>query len=136
MNSRERFTRSKCDRCGKATSGNIHEEGDLFTLPHEWQKPLSDQGDFCGKCVERYDEANWLVWFRERREQHENEIEALVDELEKALTGIPDYAVAYQTVDDYVVERVRQERERCAKMAEASVFGLHPGLAARMRRSD
>lgn len=61
----ERFIQSKCDRCGKATKARQNDIGDLYVLP--WEGPLHDLGDFCEPCIERYDEANWLVWFREHR---------------------------------------------------------------------
>lgn len=67
MNRRERFIQSKCDRCGKTTPAKQNGIGDLFTLPHEYADPLSDSGDFCEKCIERYDEDDWMAWFREQR---------------------------------------------------------------------
>jgi hypothetical protein len=67
MDKRERFIQSKCDRCGKATAAKQNGIGDLFTLPHEWGDPLSDAGDFCEPCIDRYDEADWLAWFKEHR---------------------------------------------------------------------
>lgn len=63
----ERFIRSKCDRCGKSTKAHQNNESDLYRLPHEWPAPLSDEGDFCEPCIDRYDEANWLAWFAEHR---------------------------------------------------------------------
>lgn len=67
MNRRERFIQSKCDRCGKTTPAKQNGIGDLFTLPHEYADPLSDSGDFCAACIKRYDEADWMAWFREHR---------------------------------------------------------------------
>jgi len=63
----ERFIQSKCDRCGKSTKARQTGIGDLYTLPHEWPAPLSDTGDFCEPCIERYDEADWLAWLRVNR---------------------------------------------------------------------
>ena len=66
MNKKDRFIRSKCDRCGKATPARQNGEGDLFTLPHEWPSPLSDLGDFCQPCIGRHSAVNWLAWVAAR----------------------------------------------------------------------
>ena len=63
----DHFTQSKCDRCGKTTPAKQNGIGDLYALPHEYVEPLSDSGDFCAACCGRYDEADWLVWFKTHR---------------------------------------------------------------------
>ena len=63
ISKRERFIKSKCDRCGKATAAKQNGTGDLFVLPHEWPAPLGDLGAFCQKCIEKFDQANWRNWF-------------------------------------------------------------------------
>lgn len=65
-----RFTLSKCDRCGKATRATQNGIGDLFRLPHEWGAPLADEGDFCERCITRFDQNNWLAWMAEHRPPH------------------------------------------------------------------
>lgn len=67
MNRQQRFIRSRCDRCGKATKALQNNESDLYTLPHEWPEPLSDVGDFCERCIAAYNAANWLEWFARHR---------------------------------------------------------------------
>lgn len=64
---KERFMLSKCDRCGKATKAKQNGVGDLYVLEHEYGPPLADQGDFCLKCIEKYDKENWLNWFKANR---------------------------------------------------------------------
>lgn len=67
MNRKQRFIRSKCDRCGKATKAKQNNESDLYVLDHEYAPPLADSGDFCAACCLKYDEADWLEWFRQHR---------------------------------------------------------------------
>lgn len=66
-NRRDRFIESKCDRCGKSTPAKQNGIGDLYVLPHEWGPPLADEGAFCLDCIERYDQANWLIWWYKNR---------------------------------------------------------------------
>lgn len=62
MSRQERFTRSKCDRCGRATRPQQNGEHDLYTLG-DYPGPLKDLGDFCLRCCEMYTIIQWLVWF-------------------------------------------------------------------------
>lgn len=63
---KQRFVRSKCDRCGKSTPAKIMGEWDLFTLPHEWGAPCADQGNFCQPCIGKYSPENWQQWLIKR----------------------------------------------------------------------
>lgn len=53
--------RRRCDRCGRFAP--MTNDDGLYTLPHEWGEPLADQGAFCERCISRFDQANWLVWW-------------------------------------------------------------------------
>ena len=66
LSRRERFTQSKCDRCGKATPAEQNGIGDLYVLPDDFEE-LRDAGDFCQRCIGCYDLANWRTWFAEHR---------------------------------------------------------------------
>lgn len=66
LSRKQRFIRSKCDRCGKATPAKDG-EWDLYVLPNKWGEPLADQGCFCNKCCEKFDKENWLEWFKTHR---------------------------------------------------------------------
>lgn len=63
----ERFVRSKCDRCGRATPARQNDIGDLFTLPESFGPQLRDEGSFCQACIDRYDFADWCHWMRIHR---------------------------------------------------------------------
>ncbi len=65
LTKRERFVKSKCDRCGKATLAKQNGIGDLYVLPQEYGEPLADQGSFCMTCLVSYSKENWLWWFKQ-----------------------------------------------------------------------
>lgn len=68
----ERFIKSKCDRCGKATPAKQNGIGDLYVLSKEFGEPLADQGSFCLACVQSFSKENWLDWFKRTGRLEEN----------------------------------------------------------------
>lgn len=69
MDGRERFTHSKCSRCGRATGPARMGDWDLYTLG-DYPGPLKDLGDFCLRCCQRYTIIQWLVWFDQHAHQY------------------------------------------------------------------
>ena len=64
---RERFIRSKCDRCGKTTPARQNGIGDLFVLGDEAHEEIQGEGNFCLSCINQYSPIQWLVWIDIRR---------------------------------------------------------------------
>lgn len=64
---KERFVRSKCDRCGKATPAEQNGIGDLYTLPDDWGEPFFCVGDFCQRCIDKYPPDDWAIWLKVNR---------------------------------------------------------------------
>lgn len=64
----QRFVQSRCDRCGRGTSARQNNTGDLYVLPETFEE-LADEGDFCQKCIDRYDLENWRRWFKAREQK-------------------------------------------------------------------
>lgn len=67
LSRKERFIRSKCDRCGKSTSAKQNDTGDLYVLDESLGPGVADQGDFCYSCATKYSREDWLAWLKKYR---------------------------------------------------------------------
>ncbi len=61
----EDFVYSKCDRCGKATTGT-NNGTDLTALPPEWDHEMTAWLVVCTPCFEKYTREEWIAWYEKR----------------------------------------------------------------------